>query len=314
MVISHFKTDKLMSSLSQQAVDAIIRPPRTEYDITSMPLYLDAGDDGIYVRHHISFKTQRGLTLVGSLYHNKDMNVMDGGPCVIYLHGNASSQLEGQFLVPNFCPHGVFVFCFDFAGSGCSEGKYISLGYFETIDTYAVINLLKSTFNLGPFVVWGRSMGASVALLLDSKDIIGKISDSAFTSINDMISDIGKSQRLPSAFIPAAIWYLKRKVFKEADFDLSLVSPLEMVKKTDYPIAFGHAENDQFIPFEHCRKLFDASCNPMKYMMVLNGGHNSRREESWLRLGVSFALNMFGIEVKDLVISEARHLQEAVFN
>ena len=299
----------------QLAVNAIIRPPRMGYDIVGMPLYLDAGDDGVFIRHPVRFENDRGQQIVGSLYHNQRVHPLEGGPVVMYMHGNASCQLEGQFLVPNFCPHNVFVFCFDFIGCGCSDGKYVSLGYFEKRDAECLIRLLHDVYGLGPFVLWGRSLGAATALLVDMPElVVGKISDSAFTSIPDEIAGIAKFMKLPSAFVPAAVWYLKRKVLKIAEFNMATVSPLKAVAQIDCPTVFGHAEEDQFVPFRHMRRLYDASKNPEKFLMVLSGGHNDRREEQWLRLGVSFGLERFNIVVKDLQISEARALQAKILH
>jgi pimeloyl-ACP methyl ester carboxylesterase len=115
-------------SLTRRAIDALIRPPRTTYNLHAVPLRLQADDDTTFGRLPVSFHNARGQTLVGSIYHSASVSPLQGGPCVVYLHGNASSQLEGQFLVPNLCPRGVFVFCFDFAGCGCSDGDYVSLG------------------------------------------------------------------------------------------------------------------------------------------------------------------------------------------
>lgn len=299
----------------QLAVNAIIRPPRMGYNIAGMPLFLDAGDDGVFIRHPVRFENDRHQQIVGSLYHNQRVHPLDGGPVVMYLHGNASCQVEGQFLVPNFCPHNVFVFCFDFVGCGCSDGKYVSLGYFEQQDTECLIRHLHEVYGLGPFVLWGRSMGAATTLLVDYPElVVGKISDSAFTSIPDEIAGIAKFMKLPGAFVPAAVWYLKRKVLKIAEFNMSTVSPLKAVQQIDCPTVFGHAEDDQFVPFSHLRRLYDASLNPEKFLMVLEGGHNDKRDENWLRLGVSFALERFNIKVKDLQISEARMLQEKIMH
>jgi hypothetical protein len=57
-------------------------------------------------------------------------------PCVIYLHGNASSRLEGRALVDLLVPYDIAYCILDFAGCGLSGGDFISLGYFEKEDVY----------------------------------------------------------------------------------------------------------------------------------------------------------------------------------
>ncbi|VEU41640.1 unnamed protein product [Pseudo-nitzschia multistriata] len=91
---------------------------------------------------------------------------------VVYLHGNASARVE---VVPNLSfllgQVGVFgVVGVDFTGSGKSDGDYVSLGYYERVDLECLIQYLKSVYG-GPdgddleLILWGRSMGASTALM-----------------------------------------------------------------------------------------------------------------------------------------------------
>ena len=54
---------------------------------------------------------------------------------------------------------------FDFCGCGISEGKYISLGYYESEDTEEVIDYCKENFHIKKIGLWGRSMGAVTAIL-----------------------------------------------------------------------------------------------------------------------------------------------------
>ncbi len=52
-------------------------------------------------------------------------------PCVIYLHGNCSSRIEGQQAAKVLLPMGMTVFTFDFSGCGRSDGEWVTLGYKE---------------------------------------------------------------------------------------------------------------------------------------------------------------------------------------
>lgn len=303
-----------MTKLVQRAVNAIIRPPRTTYEQKSIPQSLK-GDDGVsYMRHPLGFINKRNIILVGSYYFGSGMDSAKGGPCVLYLHGNASSQFEGQFLVPNLCKYGIFVCCFDFAGCGCSGGDFVSLGYFEKEDTEFLIEQLHTYFNLGPFILWGRSMGAATALLVDSPLVIGRISDSSFTSVPDLCGAIAVSMHLPSIFVPAVIWFLKKQVVKRANFNINEVSPISIQRDKEVPVLFGHALHDKFIPVEQCQRLYDHYSCDDKSMVKLSGEHNSKRDVSWIRKGVSFVLRILKIDDKNLKISSCRKLQENVFH
>jgi pimeloyl-ACP methyl ester carboxylesterase len=91
---------------------------------------------------------------------------------VVYLHGNASARVE---VLPNLsfllAQLGVFgVVGLDFTGSGKSDGDWVSLGYYERVDLECMLHYLKRVYG-GPdgtdleIILWGRSMGASTALM-----------------------------------------------------------------------------------------------------------------------------------------------------
>ncbi|KAH0786285.1 Clan SC, family S9, unassigned serine peptidase [Histomonas meleagridis] len=288
-----------MSSLLKKGVDAIIRPPRKDYNLEKMPLVLECADKK-YIRQPLSFVNPRNQVIVGSLYHSIDSNPMSGGSCLCYLHGNSSCQLEGQFLVPNFCDYGIFVFCFDFAGCGRSGGEYISLGYFEKEDVEFLFSALFRMFNINKFVIWGRSMGAATSLLVKSPYVAGIICDSSFTSIPDMCRAIASSMNFPKAFVRLVIWVLKQKIIKIANFNLDDVSPLVSVQSMTTPVIFGHAEDDEFIPFQHAIELYTACKSDEKFIMPLTKGHNGTRAKSWIRLCIQFTLDKLGIPCTQL--------------
>lgn len=50
------------------------------------------------------------------------------------MHGNSSSRLEGLSVLSLALTLGATLFAFDFAGSGQSDGDYVSLGVFEKED------------------------------------------------------------------------------------------------------------------------------------------------------------------------------------
>ena len=87
-------------------------------------------------------------------------------------------------------------FVFDFAGSGLSDGRYISLGYHEVDDVATVLKFLQRNLHENlKIVLWGRSMGAVtgnhpiylalryLALNKNPKNIIASVFDSPFHSL-----------------------------------------------------------------------------------------------------------------------------------
>lgn len=110
---------------------------------------------------------------------------------VVYLHGNASARVEVvsylSFLLGQVGVSGVVAV--DFTGSGKSEGDYVSLGFYERVDLDCLIQYLKGVYG-GPngddleIILWGRSMGASTALMHAGKK--------SFTATNNNNRSFGR--------------------------------------------------------------------------------------------------------------------------
>lgn len=127
---------------------------------------------------------------------------------------------------------GLQFFCFDFAGCGESSGQFVSLGHFESEDTKIAITKLTNFFSFHKFVLWGRSMGAATALLVEHQFILGKIVDSPFSSIPDLCQAISKKISLPGFIVPISLHFIQKIVQGQADFNIHTVSPLEASKKS----------------------------------------------------------------------------------
>jgi len=241
-----------------------------------------------------------------------DIDLFSGIPCVIFLHGNASSQLEGQFLIPHLCKRGIALYCFDFPGCGESGGEYISLGYNERIDCELVINYLHKSYRFSRFVVWGRSMGAATSLLIRHPLLMGRIIDSSYTSIKDVCYSIAKSMGVPSIVISPALWWLKLNIMDIAEFDISTVSPLESVQEINsIPALFGHADDDEFVPYDQGYSIFQAYNNHNKEFMQLHGGHNGRRPIEWIQKGCDLIFSVFDIQTNSNTNEQSETVQSA---
>jgi len=85
---------------------------------------------------------------------------------VLYLHGNASNRVGVLPHLSFLLSLGIFGVCsLDFTGSGLSDGDYVSLGYYERYDLECVLQYLQTRYPHLEIVLWGRSMGASTALM-----------------------------------------------------------------------------------------------------------------------------------------------------
>ena len=83
--------------------------------------------------------------------------------------------------------------CLDTSGSGRSEGEYISLGHFESQDLLELTSLLRQQGRANNIALWGRSMGASAALLYVSRldpTVKAVIVDSPFASLSVLCREL----------------------------------------------------------------------------------------------------------------------------
>jgi pimeloyl-ACP methyl ester carboxylesterase len=112
-------------------------------------------------------------------------------PCVVYCHGNSGSRLDCLDLLERLLPLGVTVLAFDFAGSGQSDGEWVSMGHYEKEDVKTVVRYLErvGTTHIG---LWGRSMGAVSALLYTSysRSIDFVVADSPFASLRTLCVEL----------------------------------------------------------------------------------------------------------------------------
>ncbi|KAK8860219.1 hypothetical protein M9Y10_011884 [Tritrichomonas musculus] len=283
---------------ANKAINVIIRPPRTIYQLQDLTNIIFDSKMPSIPRIPISFKNRRGVNLVGSFYISGQFNTEEKHYCVVYLHGNVGSQKEGRFLVKYLAPRGICVYCFDFSGSGLSGGEYVTLGFNEQTDIIDSLDFLRNHFHVAAFVLWGRSMGAASAVMAAPNHplIKGIIVDSAYSSLSKLFSSIATQTPLPSFIRPMAVWWIKHEVQSRAGFDCNDVSPIDIAPKcTNVPLMLGHCTDDDFVPYKHGLAIFQKYGCPDKEMMTMTGGHNGARDPGWIMKCVRFILRVFGL-------------------
>lgn len=177
-----------------QLVECICRPPRDDY----APEQLLGGPAGslfslgpvvarrldstvtnkrgqaLQVSHYVPWATATTARGGGGATQRLLGPAGDGRlPAVIYLHCNSGSRRDAEEAVRALVPMGVGVVAFDFAGSGRSDGDWVTLGHGEADDLEAVAAWLRSDVaapGAAGVGLWGRSMGAVTALLYAGRD------------------------------------------------------------------------------------------------------------------------------------------------
>ena len=125
----------------EELVNAIIRPPRADYDPARLGPTEFEFCGRSYRREDLVLRNARGLALQCSHWAPVGSK---GEPCVVFLHGNSSARLEGLNQLSVCLGFGLTLFAFDCAGSGISDGEYVSLGWHECRDLRAVLRYLRA--------------------------------------------------------------------------------------------------------------------------------------------------------------------------
>mmetsp|Transcript_16267 Transcript_16267/g.19863 ORF Transcript_16267/g.19863 Transcript_16267/m.19863 type:complete len:477 (+) Transcript_16267:68-1498(+) len=266
----------------QELVNAIIRPPRAEYKEEALgpPAFVFCGRR--FTRTDFALKTKRGLDLQCSHWEPVE-RTSDRIPVVIYMHGNSSARVEVVPQLSYLLSLGLAVFSFDFAGSGKSDGEYVSLGFYEREDLMCVIAHLRATNVVSTIALWGRSMGAATALMHGDRDpsIACMILDSPFSDLTTLAEEMvekGREQgiNVPGFVTSIALRFIRGSVKKQAGVDIKDISPISHADKCFIPALFVAGEHDDFINKNHSEKIHDKYSGD-KNMIIVEGDHNSPR-------------------------------------
>ncbi|MBI4844727.1 MAG: alpha/beta hydrolase [Nitrospirae bacterium] len=173
---------------------------------------------------------------------------------IIFSHGNGgniSHRLEKILILNNL---NFDVLIYDYRGYGQSKGRPGEDGLY--LDAEAVYKYLvnERRISSGRIIAFGESLGAAVSIDLALKhELRGVIIEEGFTSVKDVAKHY-----LP--FIPAIIYKSK-------------YDSLEKIKNVHSPKLFFHSIDDEIIPYDFGKRLFEAAPEP-KMFVNLRGGHN----------------------------------------
>lgn len=277
----------LMREGYDELVKAIIRPPRADYSMADLgPAEFVYGGVN-FVRQDVTIPNRRGLALCGSLWRRADTATPGSSfPCVVYLHGNASCRAEATTIASQVLALGAALFAFDFAGCGHSGGEFISLGFFERDDTQTVVEWLREYAGVGAVALWGRSMGASSAVMQAARDfsIAGIVCDSPFASLEQVALELvggapdgsGPGANVPPFLVKTALRMVASSVKGRAGFDLYKCRPVDHAASCFMPALFATANDDALVRPHHSRQIFEAYAGD-KNLVTFEGDHNGMR-------------------------------------
>ena len=174
---------------------------------------------------------------------------------VLFCHGNAGNlghRLEKLMILHKIKLN---IFIIDYRGYGRSQGRPSEKGIY--LDARAAYDYLVNKRGINPehIILYGESLGCAAIIDLAAEKKVGAlIVESGFTRGRDMAKRI--------------YWFLPAFIFSNS-FD-----SLTKIKKVDAPKLFIHSKNDEIVPLELARKLYDASDEPKRFAELI-GSHNT---------------------------------------
>ena len=219
-------------------------------DVPSRTLTMTPSQIGLAYQTVI-IDTDDGLKLHGWFIPNQDARGV-----LLFFHGNAGNISHRLVSLELFHRLGFSTLIIDYRGYGQSQGEPSEPGLYR--DAMAAFDYLHKVRKVSPrdMVYFGRSLGGAVAAWLAAQHPpAALVLESSFTSVPDMATEL--YPLLPVRLL-CRIQYDTRAYLK------TVHSPLLII----------HSTEDEIIPFEHGRQLFNAANDPKQFLQI-SGDHNN---------------------------------------
>jgi len=174
---------------------------------------------------------------------------------VIFCHGNGGNIMHRLDTINLFSEMGFGFFVFDYRGYGDSQGKTAEAGTY--LDAEAAYSWLSEGKGIAEdrIIIFGRSLGASIAA-----NLAGKVSCGGLVLENAFTSYVAMGRRM-YPYMPVG-WFAKFR------YDTK-----EYLKRVSCPVLFFHSKDDEIVPYEFGRELFDSLEGDKRFIDIF-GRHN----------------------------------------
>lgn len=176
---------------------------------------------------------------------------------LLWCHGNAGNIINRLENLRELYRIGLSVFLFDYRGYGRSQGRPSEEGLYQ--DALGAYLYLTRTRHIRPerLILFGRSLGAAVAgEVATQQPASGLILESCFPSIEAV----------------AKFHYGGLPVHRLLGAEFRLIDRLP---RLSLPKLFVHGEQDDIIPLELGKQVFEAALPPKSFYLVQGADHNN---------------------------------------
>ncbi len=192
----------------------------------------------------------------------------------IVIHGYGDNHLVFLYLVRMYRDKFNYNVLFpDLQYHGYSEGNHIQMGWNDRFDIEKWIVVAHDIWGDDFMVLHGVSMGAATVMMTSGDPlppyVRAFVEDCGYASV---VMQFNNNRKQSFAFIPPDVLQSASLVTKiKYGWGFWQASSVKQLKKCDRPMLFIHGDADDFVPFSHLQKNYDAKKKGYKEMWVAEG-------------------------------------------
>ena len=192
----------------------------------------------------------------------------------IVVHGYGDNHLVFLYLVRMYRDEFNYNVLFpDLQYHGYSEGDHIQMGWNDRLDIEKWIEVAHNIWHDDFMVLHGVSMGAATVMMTSGDPlpdyVRAFVEDCGYASV---IKQFNNNRKQSFWFIPPDVLQSASLVTKNKyGWGFWEASSMKQLAKCDRPMLFIHGDADDFVPFSHLQKNYDAKIHGYKEMWVAHG-------------------------------------------
>ena len=174
----------------------------------------------------------------------------EGGPVLLWSHGNAEDIGGPRLLHRDLAAHGLGLLAYDYPGYGLSEGRPSEKGCYRAAELAWEFLATHKGIPPGNILVVGQSVGSGPACYLAEKH-----HPAGLALISPLLS-------------------IYRVVMPVPLFPGDKFRNIERIPNIDCPLLVIHGPKDEVIGYRHGRKLYELHDGPKRFVEIPEAGHN----------------------------------------
>ena len=206
-----------------------------------------------------------------NLHQAEEVLLMKKG-IIILSHGYRSTKERDLFsALHDDYELGLSLLILDSRCCGDSEGKYVTMGYYESKDINSWVNYVDKKLKPNKIIIGGVSLGAASSLLVNNKKVSAIMSDSAFENGYDEVKYcISHFFHLPGAIFMFGI-NIFCKIF--AHFDLKKTNSNDNLSVIETPVLLVHGLDDDLVLPNNSVNLYNNYKHAKDIYLVKGANH-----------------------------------------